>query len=80
MIMLINCSIFQLNYFPTGSSGMTAGGVVGLVFGLMFLALAGVLVALFVMRRQGRPIPLIGTYTVCTLYEEKYLVIFSLKW
>ena len=39
---------------------MTAGGIVGLVFGLVFLALAAVLVVFFVMRKQGRPIPLLG--------------------
>ena len=41
-------------------SGMSAGGVVGLVFFLLFLCLTAILVVLFVMRRQGRPIPIIG--------------------
>ena len=53
------CFTFHL-LFP-GSGGMSPGGVVGLVFGLMFLVMAAVVVAVFVMRRQGTPIPLIGT-------------------
>ena len=42
---------------------MSAGGIVGLTFGLVFMSLAAVVVVLFVMKRQGRPIPLLGKST-----------------
>ena len=43
---------------------MSSGAIVGVTFFVIFMVLAAVVTGIFVMRRQGRPLPIIGTVLI----------------